>query len=184
MAEVKVNKEQALSKGESPSLRRGGDFFTPMLPFGRMFGMSPFGLMRDFTSELERLFHRPDASVAMDAWSPAVDVRKCNGDLVVTAELPGLKKEEVKVELTGENLVIQGERKREHTEDHEGYHRYERSYGHFYRAVPLPEGAKTDQVKAELQDGVLKISVPVAQSPKPQSRQIPIETQAAAAAKA
>ena len=181
MAEVKVNKEQAVAKGESPSLRRGSDLFAPRLPFGRMFGMSPFGLMRDFTSEMERLFQRPDASVAMDAWTPAVDVRKCNGDLVVTAELPGLKKEEVKVELTDERLVIQGERKREHTEDHEGYHRFERSYGNFYRSIALPEGAKTDQVKAELQDGVLKISVPVAQAQKPQARQIPIETKVAAA---
>lgn len=181
MAEVKVNKEQAPAKGESPSVRKGGDFLAPLLPFGRMFGMSPFGLMRDFTSEMERLFQRPDAGVALDAWAPAIDVRKCNGDLVVTAELPGLKKDEVKVEMTDNAIVIQGERKREHTEDHEGYHRFERSYGNFYRSIALPEGAKTDQVKAELQDGVLKISVPVAQAQKPQARQIPIETQGAAA---
>ncbi len=122
MAEVKVNKEQPLAKGESPSLRGGGDFFAPLLPFGRMFGKSPFGLMRDFTGEMERLFQRPDAGAALDAWTPAVDIRKCNGDMVVTAELPGLKQEEVKVELTGDALVIQGERKREHTEDHEGFY--------------------------------------------------------------
>jgi HSP20 family protein len=92
----------------------------------------------------------------------------------------GPQEGEVKVELTDDALVIQGERKREHKEDHEGYHRWERSYGQFYRSVPLPEGAKTDQVKAELQDGILKVSVPVPQAEK-KSRQVPIETKAATA---
>ena len=103
-----------------------------------------------------------------------MDVRQCNGDLVVTAELPGLKKEDVKVELTDDSLVIQGERKHEHKEDHEGFHSFERSYGQFYRSIPLPEGAKTDMARAELTDGVLKVSVPVAEAKK-KTRQIPVE---------
>ena len=72
-------------------------------------------------------------------------------------------------------LIIQGERKQEHKEDHEGFHRWERSYGQFYRSIPLPEGAKTDQAKAELTDGVLKVSVPVAETKKKTTRQVPIE---------
>ena len=80
------------------------------------------------------------------AWSPSVDIRRCNGDLTITAELPGLHKEEIKVELMDDALVIQGRRKRDHKEDHEGH-----------------QGAETDQVKSELQDGVLRISVPVSQ---------------------
>ena len=103
-----------------------------------------------------------------------MDIRQCNGTLTVTAELPGLKKEEVKVQMTDEALIIEGERKRVHKEDHEGYHRWERSYGHFYRSIPLPEGAKTDQVKAELNEGILKDSVPVPEIKK-QVRQIAIE---------
>jgi len=94
---------------------------------------------------------------------------------IVTAELPGLKKEDVKVELTEDALIIQGERKQEHKEDHEGFHRWERSYGQFYRSIPLPEGAKTDQAKAELTDGVLKVSVPVPEAKKKTTRQVPIE---------
>ena len=107
-----------------------------------------------------------------------VDVQRCDGTFTVTAELPGLQKDEVKVEMLDKELVIEGERKREHKEDHEGYHRYERSYGKFYRSVPLPEGVKADQVKAELNEGVLKISMPVAEAKKPEEKatRIPIES--------
>lgn len=173
MPEVKVNKEVA--KPEMP--------FAPMVPFGRWFGMSPFAMMREFTDEMDRAFRDVaprETGAELAAWSPAVDVRQCNGNMVITAELPGLKKEEVKVELLDNAVVIQGERKREHKEDHQGYHRYERSYGQFYRSIPLPEGAKMDQVKAELQDGVLKVSVPVPVAEK-KSRPVPIETKATAA---
>lgn len=182
MAEVKVNNDKAVAKREAAAPM--GTFFPPMIPFGRMFGMSPFSLMREFTEEMDR-FSRGLAASSTDTmlgkWSPTVDVQQVNGSLVVTAELPGLKKEDVKVELTDDALVIQGERKFEHKEEQEGYRRFERSYGEFYRSIALPEGAKTDQVKAELQDGVLKVSVPV---PKPETkaRQIPIETKTASAA--
>ena len=84
-----------------------------------------------------------------------------------------MKKEDVKLEITNHTLVIQGERKREHNEDHEGYHRYERSYGKFYRSIPLPEGAKADQAAAELSEGVLKVTVPAAEVKK--GRHVPVE---------
>lgn len=184
MEEVKVTKEQPLAKQDAPVSSRASELFAPMIPFGRWFGMSPLALMREFTEEMDRAFRSrlPSLGTAgqVTAWSPAVDVQHCNGEMVITAELPGLKKEEVKVELTDDAIVIEGERKREHKEDHEGYHRYERSYGQFYRSVPLPEGAKADQVKAELRDGVLKVSVPVAK-PEKKSRQVAIEDKAVAA---
>jgi HSP20 family protein len=80
--------------------------------------------------------------------------------------------------MTEEALVLTGERKLEHKEDHEGYHRFERSYGKFYRSIPLPEGVKTEAAKAELTDGVLKITVPVAEVKKA-ARQIPVGEPAA-----
>ena len=76
--------------------------------------------------------------------------------------------------MTEDALIIEGERKREHTEGQEGYHRYERSFGKFYRSIPLPEGAKPDQARAELNDGVLKISVPAPEMKK-KVRQIAVE---------
>ena len=78
------------------------------------------------------------------------------------------------MELTDDALIIEGERKREHKEDHEGFHRWERSYGQFYRSIPLPQGAKTDQTKAELADGVLKVSLPVAEIKK-KIREVTVE---------
>jgi HSP20 family protein len=171
MAKVKVNKEQSLAKRETPA---SSALFRPMFPFSRYFGLGPFGLMRELGEEMDRAFRGVLPGAQLEPWAPAVDIQQCNGDVVVTAELPGLKKEDVKVELTEDALIIQGERKQEHKEDHEGFHRWERSYGQFYRSIPLPEGAKTDQAKAELTDGVLKVSVPVPETKK-KTRQIPVE---------
>jgi len=98
-----------------------------------------------------------------------------DGNFVVSAELPGLSNEDVTVEITDDAVVIQGERQVVQEDNEGGIQRTERRYGHFYRAIALPEGVKTDQARAEFQNGVLKISVP---APQPQSnaRQIPIET--------
>jgi len=168
MSEVAVSKKT----GEAtPSRFR--DWFWPMAAFRRSESRSPFAMMRELADEMDQMFRGVSTGAEIQAWAPAMDVERCNGNLVLSAELPGMKKEEVKVEVTDDALVIQGERKQEHKEDHEGYHRWERSYGRFYRSLPLPEGAKTDQVKAELKDGVLKVSIPVPELAK-KSRQIPV----------
>lgn len=169
MPEVAVSKKPA----ETPAANRTSELFQPMFPFGRFFGLSPFAMMREFTDEMDRMFRGNGLEKRVQDWTPTVDVQRCDGSLVVLAELPGLKKEDVKVEVSDEALVVQGERQQEHKEDHEGYHRRERNYGSFYRSIPLPEGAKTDQVKAELKDGVLKVSIPVPAVAK-KARQVPV----------
>lgn len=177
MSDVKVSNKQAVTP-------RAIDPHPTLVPFGRMFALSPFALMREFAGELDRLASGVGAAgseTMLGKWSPAIDVQRVNGNLLVTAELPGVKKDDVKVEVTDNTLFIHGERKLEHTEDQHGYRRVERSYGDFYRAVTLPEGANTEQVKAELQDGLLKVTVPVAAA-EPKSRQIPIQSQPAATA--
>ena len=136
MSEVKVEKNKSLARRETPGLSPFNDFFTPAFPVGRFFGVNPFATMatmRDFTEEMDRLYRANGP--ALEAWTPTVDIQRSNGDLVVTAELPGLKKEEVKVEVTDDALIIEGERKREHKVEEEGYHRYERSFGKFYRFI-------------------------------------------------
>jgi HSP20 family protein len=149
------------------------DLVPPMPLFSGFTEWSPFRLMHQFSEQMDRIF-RASLGVGKGVWAPIVDVQQSNGTLEVTAELPGLKKEEVKVELSDDSLIIEGERKREHKEDHEGGHRWERSYGRFYRSIPLPEGAKRDQLKAELSDGILKVSLPVPESKKKRT-QVAIE---------
>jgi len=170
MSEVKVEKHKPVAGREVVPARPLTEFFAPMRPLSRLFDLNPFAAMREFSDEMDRLFRTTNAK---DVWAPRSDVQFCNENLVVTAELPGLKKEDVKVEITEDALVIEGERKLEHNEDHEGYHRYERSYGKFYRSIPLPEGAKPDQATAELSEGVLKVTVPAAEVKK--RRRVPVE---------
>jgi HSP20 family molecular chaperone IbpA len=119
MAEVTVTTEPAKREAHAPA--RFDDFFAPVFPVTRFFGRWPFELWRSMAEEMDRAFgFVPKANE--DFWTPVVDVRKCEGNLVVTAELPGIRKEEVKLELADNALLIKGERRTEHKEDHKGYH--------------------------------------------------------------
>jgi HSP20 family protein len=138
---------------------------------------APFSLMRRFSEEMDQFLHNAFGSRAgaggMHAWSPALDVKEHGGNLEVAAELPGIKKEDVRLECTDDGLIIEGEKRDEHEETKGGMHRSERSYGHFYRLVPLPQGAEVDKAKAEFKDGVLKVRIPLGAS-RQQRRSIPI----------
>ena len=90
----------------------------------------------------------------------------------VTAELPGLKKEDVKVDCTEEGIIIQGEKRENREETEGGVHRSERTYGRFYRMIPLPAGVETDKVKAEFKDGLLHVTVPIPENKR--RRSVPI----------
>jgi HSP20 family protein len=174
MSEVKVTKERTgerpgeLTKPTVPT----GEHLLPALPIGKLFNLNPFALMREFTDEMDRVFHGFTA-LKTEMFAPAIDVKVAGGNLVVTADLPGIKKEEVKIEVTEKALVLEGERKTEEKEEKPGYSRIERGYGKFHREIPLPEGAKIDLAKAELVDGVLTITLPVPETKKP--RPVPIE---------
>jgi HSP20 family protein len=147
---------------------------------------SPFTFMRRFSEEMDRLFEdfgfgrgwlAPSfgrdffpagfGDFGQTAWSPQVEVFEREGQLVVRADLPGLTKDDVKVEVTDNALMISGERKGEHEEKREGYYRSERSYGSFYRRIPLPEGASADDANATFNNGVLEITM---QAPQRQTR--------------
>lgn len=120
------------------------------------------------------------AATESKAWAPQVEVFQRQNDLVVRADLPGLTRDDVKVDVTEDRIVIQGERKREREEEHEGVYRSERSYGSFYRAIPLPEGTITDQAKASFKDGVLEITMPAPPDEVRRGRRLEITEGAAA----
>jgi HSP20 family protein len=153
----------------------------------------PFALLRQMTSELDRVFERPFgtafrfpsfralASPDRESWAPQIDVFERDRQLVTKVDLPGLKKEDVKVEVTDGYIAISGERKSETEEEKDNVYRCERSYGSFYRAVPLPEGAKLEDVKASFANGVLEVSVPLPAAPEPKARRVKIEEAAPSA---
>ena len=136
--------------------------------FGRLFGL------RD---ELDRLFESSFDDLArgsrlLSAWNPAVDLYEDKDNVIVKAELPGMKKEEIEVSLHNGALSISGERKSEEkVEDAETY-RSERFVGRFHRTVTLPSEVKGDQVKAQYKDGILTITLPKVEEAKPKQIQV------------
>jgi HSP20 family protein len=151
----------------------------------------PFALLRQMTSEFDRAFEgwpsfrwpafRAWPALEAAAWFPKIEVFEKDGRLVTKVDLPGMKKEDVTVEVTDGHLAISGERKRETEEKREHVYRSERDYGSFYRAVPLPEGAKLEDVKATFTDGVLEVSVPLPAEAEAKPRTIEIQEGAKAA---
>ena len=155
--------------GGSQSLQRRDELFPSA------WGLAPFGMMSRMFEELDRFFDelgfgrgrllpRPrmigerQGQRGMAAlWAPQIEVSEREGKLLICADLPGLRKEDVKVELTDEALTIQGERQ----EQREGRGYSERTYGSFYRSIPLPEGVNTDGAQARFQDGVLEVTIPM-----------------------
>jgi len=169
MAEVAVVKHP---KKEGPELSPVFGFETPLVR-GNLFAVNPFALVREFTEEMDRVFgHVPRGAANGGAWIPTIEVKEKEGKLLVTAELPGVKKEDVKVHIDGGTLVLEGERKQEKEEKREGYYHSERTYGTFYRTIALPEGAKADLTAAQFNNGVLEVSVPI---PEVKTKEIPIQ---------
>ena len=170
----------------SPSPRRadldqGNDVLSQL---NSLAGASPFSMMRRMMEEMDRLFspfgtspaprgqqglqrggQRALQPLSRGLWTPQVEVFERESNLVIRAELPGLSREDVDVEVDDDMLVIRGERHNDVEDEHDGYYRSERSYGSFYRAIPLPEGVDASSCNATFKDGVLEVTLP---KPTPQ----------------
>jgi HSP20 family protein len=148
-------------------------------------GTSPFSMMRRLSNEIDRMFDdiwggRRSSGLFRGAsgtgmWAPDVEVFERKNELVVRADLPGLTKEDVRVEVSDGSLVIHGERKEEQEKSDKGYYLCERSYGSFYRTVPLPEGIKADDARASFKEGVLEITIPAPKLTEKHGRQLEIK---------
>ena len=180
MPDVKVeNQRTGRDTGELQRSERGGAISRR----GEEHWVTPFSLMRRLSDELDRAFATSfglptwgRGGEEHGLWMPAVEVRQDQNNLIVTADLPGINKDNVKVEVTNEGLAISGERRSEHEEKRQGLYRSERSYGRFYRVVPLPDGIDPEKAKAQFKDGVLEVQIPLPESMQRRNREIPIKS--------
>lgn len=161
-----------------PLAARGGSSMSPY--YGSSgYGSGPFSVMRRISDEMDRLFEnfgmgrslfqnepeqgRWDAASygqsAPSMWSPHVEVSERNGKLCIQADLPGMKRDDIHVRVEDDEVIIQGERRQEQSNNQGGYYRSERSYGSFYRTIPLPDGTNADSANATFKDGVLEIEL-------------------------
>lgn len=175
----KAMEKTTMKKEEPKAISR---FFAPG------FFMTPFDFMKDFTEEMDKRFENLGLwreENKMFDWKPAIEVFKKDGKLFVHAELPGMTKENVKVEVEENKLIIRGERKKEEKEEKKDYYRSEVSYGHFYRSLLLPEGTKVEEIEAKFNNGVLEIAVPMHEvKEEPKKKEVLIGEAAAKTAKA
>lgn len=118
----------------------------------------------------------PAEGMAVSEWCPLVDITEDDKEFLIKAELPELKKEEVKVTVENGRLSLTGERKLEKEEKGRKYHRIERSYGSFLRTFALPEGVSPEKVTADFADGVLKIHLPKNETAPSKSVEVPVNS--------
>jgi HSP20 family protein len=131
----------------------------------------PFTGMRAFQDTVNRLFAEPNAGGR--PWVPAVDILETEHALIVKADVPDLKFEDVDVRLENGTLTLRGERKFEETKEEGGWHRVERSYGKFERSFTLPDTVDPEKVKADYKAGTLTVTLPKKEIAKP--RQVKVQ---------
>jgi len=169
---------------------------TPQPAVQEPWSTSPFAYLRRFAREmdrvfedfgLERSFHTPailgrtrdllrhETALLNADWAPQIDVLEKDGHLIVHADLPGVSKDDIKVEVKDDMVTIQGETKHKKEEKREGYYCSERSQGTFFRAIPLPEGVETAKAVASFRNGVLEVSIPSPKLAKSQARRLEIK---------
>ena len=154
---------------------------------------SPSHFMRRMTEEMDRVFDRVfgdfsgsrrsaqtsdfgDAHTPQQAlWSPRIEAFQNDSRFVIRAELPGVNKEDVNVNVTDQAIILEGQRKTEQEETRDGFYHTERFYGSFYRAIPLPEGTITDSAEARFKDGVLEVTLQAPPSDVRRGRKVEIK---------
>lgn len=142
----------------------------------------PFRDMLTLRDRMDRLFEDSlsrlrdsEEDIMHTTWSPAVDIYETAGSLVIKAEIPGVDKNDISVEVKDNSLYLKGERKFEKDIKEENYHRMERSYGSFTRVFSLPTTVDQDKVKASFKNGVLEITIPKIEEAKPKQISVDVE---------
>jgi HSP20 family protein len=169
--------------------RRGASSMSPYSQgYETGYGSGPFSIMRRISDEMDRFFENFGMGRSLfpsqqqggyeqdpygsgqgipSMWSPHIEVCERNGKLLIQADLPGLKRDDINVRVEQDAVIIQGQRQQQQTSNQSGYYRSERSYGSFYRTIPLPEGVNAESASATFRDGVLEIEL---DAPRQQQR--------------
>jgi HSP20 family protein len=150
-------------------------------PFGSL-RWDPFKEIESIHDRLSNLLAQPSwraggaskEMMSVAEWAPVVDITEDEKEYLIKAELPGVKKEEVKVSVENGVLSLSGERKYEHEEKSKKQHRVERAYGKFVRSFTLPDEVNPAKVNAEFHDGVLHVHLPKEETVKPKALQITV----------
>jgi HSP20 family protein len=186
---IQTNREPAtsaaLNRSPSSSSMVYGPTVTPLALMRRMaddmdrmfqeFGLGGgSGLRSLFGSPGERDPWRQLSSLEQRVWAPQIETFRRGDKLVVRADLPGLSREDVQVEIDNGVLSLSGQRSEENEENRDDFYRTERSYGRFYRSIALPDGVEADDVEATFKDGVLEVTMPAPRQADRSARQIPI----------
>lgn len=137
----------------------------------------PFREIRNLQEEMNRLFastftRNTETDLMSGAWTPSVDIFENQNEIVLEAELAGLKPEDVEISIENNVLTIRGERKFEKKEEGDNFHRVERSYGSFTRSFTLPPTVETENVTAEFENGVLRLALAKREEAKPRRIEI------------
>lgn len=130
-------------------------------------------LRGEFDNLFESFLRREPFAFTNGGWSPALDVAETPQEIVVTAELPGVEEKDVSVSMTGNHLMIKGERKKEEETKEKYFHRVERSYGRFERMIAVPATVDTGKISAEFTKGVLEVHLP--KNPKELPKEIKVK---------
>jgi HSP20 family protein len=148
--------------------------------------LSPFDLFDEMQNQMARLWggnllgawpfaRSQQGQGGMMANFPRVDVFERDNQLVVKAELPGVKKQDIDLSVQDGDLIIQASRNQEQESNQNNYYRMERQYGTFYREIPLPEGVQTDKIQASLNVGVLEVDIPMPTQQQTQGQKIQVK---------
>lgn len=161
--------EEKVEKAEERALRRRWD---------------PFDIFEEMREELARFWGEPWPLVSRrpfrrllkgpTAWCPRVDMYEKNDNVIIKADLPGLKREDIQVSVDEGDLILQGESKRESEVKEENYYCWERGAGSFYRRLALPFEIKPEKIEANFKEGVLEVRVPKPSEKKPQAQKIAV----------
>ena len=135
---------------------------------------TPMGNLASFQHEMNRMFNEffgggngEETGTGLSSWTPAVDIRETDDGYVITAELPGVSKDDVSIDVHQNTLTLRGQRKHEAEVKQDKYHRVERAYGTFQRSFVLPAIVDQDKVQAIYKDGVLELHLPKSEAAKP-----------------